>query len=229
MKMLKMVNNIAVTCFLVNMVSALKTIKLGVPIPWSGNNWNAGPRFAAGITVAVNRINADPTLLPGYNVTFVWGDSQCEEKTTLGVLSRMFMNKNGELPVHALIGPACSDGCRSGSFLLDNWNIPMVSYGCAAGFLSKTSIYPNFARTVGVYSKSGHIFVNLMKQFNWKRIAILTSESGLWADIMNGVRAKVGSEEGLQVSYYQNFNKETVTDELLERMLREAVTKSHSK
>lgn len=205
-------------------IHSLKQIKLGVPIPWSGKSWDAGPRFAAGITVAVERINRDPTLLPGYNVSFVWGDSQCEEKPSLGVIARMLSAKP---PVNVIIGPACSDGCRSGSFLTDNQNIPMVSYGCAASFLSDSTKFPNFARTVGVYSKSGRIFVNLMRQYNWDRIAILTPTSGLWSSIMNGVRADIEAEKNLHVSYFQNFIKDSVSDAFLRRILRDAVSKAH--
>ena len=108
--------------------TTLKQVRLGVPIPWSGTNWDAGPRFASGITIAVDKINADPTLLPGYNVSFVWGDSKCDEKASIGVMTDML--KNDQFPVNALIGPACSDGCRSGSFLSDHlkvgiqYNIP---------------------------------------------------------------------------------------------------------
>lgn len=206
--------------------STLKPIRLGVPIPWSGDNWDAGPRFASGITIAVEKINKDPTLLAGYNVSFVWGDSKCDEKASIGVMTDML--KDEELPVNALIGPACSDGCKSGSFLSDHLNIPMVSYGCAASFLSETKRFPNFARTVGVYSKSGQIFVALMKHHGWDRLAILTPTSGIWSSIMNGVRRDIETAEALQVSYFQNFNKDSVTDDFLKRILKDASTKAHS-
>ena len=207
--------------------TTLKPIRLGVPIPWSGDNWDAGPRFASGITIAVEKINKDPALLAGYNVSFVWGDSQCDEKTSLGVMTDML--KDEKFPVNALIGPACSDCCKSGSFLSDHLNVPMVSYGCAASFLSETKRYPNFARTVGVYSKSGQIFVELMKQYGWDRLAILTPTSGIWMSIMNGVRQDIEKSDTLQVSYFQNFHKNSMSDDFLKRILKDASTKAHSK
>lgn len=205
----------------------MKNIKLGVPIPWSGKSWGAGPRFAAGITVAVENINNDPTLLSGYNVTFEWGDSKCEERDALAVMLDMYTKS--DQPVNAIIGPACSDGCKVGAMMAAHWDIPIVSYGCAASFLSSHSTYPNFARTVGVYSKSGRIFVGLMKEYNWKKISIITPTSGIWSSIMNGVRQDIESEDGLEVSYFQNFNHETVSEDFLRRILQDAVKKSHSK
>ena len=213
---------------------ALKPIKLGVAIPWSGSSWDAGPRFASGITIAVEKINNDPNLLPGYNVSFVWGDSKCEEKAALEVIVDMYTktdscSANGTAPINVIIGPACSDGCKVGALLASHWNIPMVSYGCAASFLSKPSVFPNFARTVGVYSKSGKIFVSLMRRYKWNRIAILTPTSGIWSSIMSGVRKDIEKTDNLKVSYYQNFDEESVTDEFLKRSLEEAVKKAHSK
>lgn len=206
---------------------SLKQIKLGVPIPWSGEKWDAGRRFAAGITIAVEAINKDPHLLPGYNVSFVWGDSKCEERDGLAVMLDMYTKT--QHPVNAIIGPACSDGCKVGAMMASHWNIPIISYGCAASFLSSPNAYPNFARTVGVYSKSGRIFVELMKQYNWNRIAILTPTSGIWSSIMNEVRRDIENENNLEVSYFQNFNDETVTDDFIRRILSDAVKKSHSK
>lgn len=206
-------------------LEAYKEIKLGVAIPWSGASWDAGRRFASGITVAVEKINNDPYLLKGYNVTFIWADSQCTERGGLETIVDMYTRGK----VDAIIGPACSQGCKVGSLLAAHWNLPIVSYGCAVAFLSDIKTYPNFARTVGVYSQSGRIFVHLMQKYNWNRIAIITPTEDTWSSIMNGVRSDIEKTEGLEVSYFQNFNKNTVTDATIKRNLLEASKKSRSK
>ena len=59
--------------------------KLGLLIPYRKvtphfpNDYNKGEAFAAAMTIAVERINADPTLLADYNLTFVWKDTECNE------------------------------------------------------------------------------------------------------------------------------------------------------
>ncbi len=205
-------------------VSSVSEIKLGVSIPWTGTNWDAGRRFASGILIAVEKINNDPSLLPGYNVTFEWKDSQCEESASLTVAVDMYMNN---IPrIHALIGPACSDGCKAVGYLANHWNIPIVSYGCGSEQLSNKVKFPTFVRTVGVYSKSGNIFVRLMKRYNWDRIAILTPTSAIWTSIMNGVRREVEKNK-LKIAYYQNFNSATVTNAFITDALKTAVTKAH--
>ena len=203
-----------------------KELKLGVLIPWTGDKWNAGPRFASGIVIAIEKINADPYILPGYNITFEWQDSKCEESVSLTAAVDMYARINPH--VHALIGPACSHSCKSVGYLANHWNMPLISYACGSVELSNKKNFPLFARTVGVYANSGKIIVNLMKFYKWDRIALLTSTDFLWTSIMTGVQADV-TKANLKIAYYQNFNVGSVTDAYLQEILKTASTLSHSK
>ncbi|XP_065051020.1 atrial natriuretic peptide receptor 1-like [Rhopilema esculentum] len=201
-----------------------KELKLGVLIPMTGDKWNAGPRFASGIVIAIEKINADPNILPGYNVTFEWQDSKCEESVSLTAAVDMYARINPH--VHALIGPACSHSCKSVGYLANHWNMPLISYACGSVELSNKKDFPLFARTVGVYANSGKIIVNLMKFYKWDRIALLTSTDFLWTSIMTGVQADV-TKANLKIAYYQNFNVGSVTDTYLQEILETASTLSH--
>lgn len=205
-------------------VSNRAEIKLGVSIPWSGVNWDAGPRFASGILIAVDRVNNDPNLLPGHRLSFEWKDSKCEESASLTAAVDLFANTSPK--IHALIGPACSGGCKAAAYLSSHWNMPIISYGCGSEELSDKINFPTFARTVGIYSKSGDIFVRLMKWYGWDRIAIITPTAFVWTSIMNGVRKEVEGNK-LKIAYYQNFNDATVTEDALDEILREASKRSH--
>ena len=209
-----------------SLTNTTKEIKLGVSIPWSGTNWDAGPRFASGILIALDRINNDPYFLPGLNLTFEWKDSKCEESASLTAAVDLFAKTTPT--VHALIGPACSGGCKAVAYLANHWNLPIISYGCGSEEFSDKKSFPTFARTVGVYSKSGDIIVSLMKWYKWDRIAILTSTSFLWASITDGVRTDV-EKNGMKISFYQNFNEETVTDAQLENLFTKASKKAHGR
>ena len=201
-----------------------KEVKLGVSIPWSGVNWDAGPRFASGILIAIDRINNDSSLLPGQKLTFEWKDSKCEESASLTAAVDLFASTSPR--IQALIGPACSGGCKAAAYLANHWNLPIVSYGCGSEELSDKKNFPTFARTVGIYSKSGDIFVRLMKWYNWDRIAIITPTAFIWTSIMNGVRKEVEKNK-LKIAYYQNFNDAMVTDDVLKEIFAAASKKSH--
>ena len=204
----------------------LTELKLGVLIPWTGENWDAGPRFASGILLGIDRVNSDPTLLPGYKLSFTWQDSKCEESIALTAAVDMYSKSQPK--IHALIGPACSHGCKAVGFLTAHWKIPLISYACGSVELSNKEVFPYLARTVGVYASSGQIIVNLMKHYKWDRISLITSMDFLWTSIMASVRNDV-EKNNLKVSYFQNFNYDTVTDSYLQSIFTEAKTYSHGK
>ena len=79
-----------------------------------------------------------------------------------------------------------------------------------------------------MYASSGEIIVNLMKFYNWNRIAIVTSTDFLWTSIMAGVRSDV-EKNNLFVSFFQNFNDETVTDSYLKDLFKAASSQAHGK
>ncbi|XP_065654311.1 atrial natriuretic peptide receptor 1 isoform X3 [Hydra vulgaris] len=199
----------------------LEKILLGAALPWDGN-WPVARRFASGITIAVNKINSDPYLLPGYHVDFEWKDCQCNDRVSLSsIIDLININK-----VNAIIGPACSDGCKLGAFLGSHYNIPVVSYGCGASYLSESSVYTHFVRTIGDYSQSGKIFVKLMQKYKWDQIAIISPGKPTWNDITSGVKKHL-ERNGLKVSYNEDYSTDDPTPQDIKQTLSNAVKKSH--
>ena len=204
--------------------SNITELNLGVLIPWTGENWDAGPRFASGVLIGIDRVNSDPNLIPGYKLVFTWQDSKCEESIALTAAVDMYSKSQPQ--IHALIGPACSHGCKAVGYLTGHWKIPLISYACGSVELSNKELFPFLARTVGVYASSGDIIVNLMRHYRWDRIALITSVDFLWTSIMAGVRNDVERNK-LMVSYFQNFNHDTVTDNYLQSIFTEAKKHAH--
>lgn len=101
--------------------------KLGLLIPYStvvphfADDFNKGEKFAAAMTIAVERLNADPTLLADYNVTFVWKDTECNE--LIAVHEQLNQINSG---VQAFIGPGCN--CHTAARNAAAFNISMISY-----------------------------------------------------------------------------------------------------
>lgn len=101
--------------------------KLGLLIPYStvighfSDNYNKGESFAAASTIAVERLNADPTLLSDYNVTFVYKDTECNE--LLAVREQLEQINSG---VQAFIGPGCN--CQTAARNAAAFNMSMISY-----------------------------------------------------------------------------------------------------
>lgn len=101
--------------------------KLGLLIPYSkviprfSTDFNRGANFAAAMTIAVERLNADPTLLADYNVTFVWKDTKCDE--LIAVHEQLNQINSG---IQAFIGPGCN--CQTAARNAAAFNMTMISY-----------------------------------------------------------------------------------------------------
>ena len=108
--------------------------KLGLLIPYRKvtpyfqNDYNKGESFAAAMTIAVERINANPTLLADYNLTFVWKDTECNE--LIAVREQLNQINSG---VQAFIGPGCY--CQTAAKNAAAFNMTMISFVSMQSFM----------------------------------------------------------------------------------------------
>ncbi|XP_044174474.1 atrial natriuretic peptide receptor 1-like [Acropora millepora] len=198
-------------------------IKIGALIPWNGS-WEAGQRMASALLVGFDTVQNKMNLLQDYNLTYSWKDSECNAGATLRALTDFQAN---EPDIHAYIGPGCSVGCVPGGFLAAYWNIPMISYGCIESTLSDKLKYPTFVRTVGTYHQSGHMFLEIMKHFKWKEVAILSSTESLWSQVASFMKNETSRNSEFKVSYFHGFTPGFTTDEQFKEMLRSASQVAH--
>ena len=120
-----------------------KTCKVCLPIHFAlllpiKGSWDMGPRVAGAAELAVTRINADKTLLPGRVLEYSWADSGCSAKQGLAAMGELLA---GESRIDAVIGPACSSACEVTSHLSGGQGIPQISWGCTSPTLSDKNEY----------------------------------------------------------------------------------------
>ena len=116
--------------------SAAGDFTVGLLIPLNdaadiGGDIKAGKYYASAISVAVDRINQQPDLLPGHNISFIWNDTACDEEKTLQALIYQIYDAK----VSAVIGPGCT--CNTSARNAAAFNIPMISYVSTNHFHSK--------------------------------------------------------------------------------------------
>ncbi|XP_078374364.1 atrial natriuretic peptide receptor 3-like [Oculina patagonica] len=177
----------------------VKDVKIGVLLPMTGY-WPIGKTSASAITIAVDKINKDPTLLLGYNISFMWNDSMC--LAAEGLNQAVEFRISG---VDAIIGDGCDIICEPAAILAASWNLPMISWGCESSKLSEKSIYQTFARTVGSFSKMGGLFMSVLGYFKWKSIGIIASTESIWQLAMSGLM-KVFLENDINIRYIHTLN-----------------------
>ena len=100
-------------------------LTIGLILPYklsSGSNQNRpGEYYASAMTIAVDNINKDPTLLPGINLSFIWADSECDEEKSIEALIHQ-----REKGVHAFIGFGCK--CFTQARMAAALNLPIISH-----------------------------------------------------------------------------------------------------
>ena len=94
-------------------------------------SWNGGLKTAGAAALAVERVNADKTLLPGRILQYSWADSGCSAQQGLAAMGKLLQ---GESRMNAVIGPGCSAVCEVTSYLSGGQNLPQIGYSCKCTF-----------------------------------------------------------------------------------------------
>lgn len=97
------------------------TIGLILPYKVGSPDVPPGNRYASALKIAVDRINRDPTLLPGITLSFTWDDSECLEELSIQALIEQW-----EKRVDGFIGFGC--GCSTQARIAAALNLPVISH-----------------------------------------------------------------------------------------------------
>ena len=115
-------------------------------------------------------VNADPAILHGKRLEFVWRDDGCDRFKSLAEFSDM-LGRFG--PIDSLIGPGCDEGCEVAAVLAQSKNIAQISPTCSAPLLSNKENFPLFVRTTGPDTKWAPAIVAFMQWAAWTRLSIV--------------------------------------------------------
>ena len=185
------------------------TIVLGVLFPWRGF-YPAGSHGAAGaISIALDAVRSDTKNFKlindgGYTFNYTWADTKCSIQLGLPAIVDMYFGRKGHPRVDAFIGPVCSVVCEPGGHLLKDWGVPMISFGSTSNLMSDKTLYPTFARTIGPLIFVAPMFVNIMRKFEIRKVAIFTGSDAIWTSACATIRNALLSDE-VHVTDYVAF------------------------
>ncbi|KPP61551.1 guanylate cyclase 2G-like [Scleropages formosus] len=135
-------------------------------------------RLGSAIQLAVNRVNSDQGFLGGHNLDFVYTDSDCNAKMSLGSFVDQVWREN----ISALFGPACPEEAEVTGLMASKWNIPMFSFVGHSVKMDDTTVYDTFVKLVPSLKRTGEVLVKTLDFFGWTHIAMLGggSRSNTW-------------------------------------------------
>ena len=100
-------------------------LTIGLVLPYSAGVGEVrglpGKYYASAITLAIDDINNDESLLPGIRLNFIWNDSKCVEELSIDALIYQW-----EKRVHAFIGFGCK--CFTQARIAATLNLPIISH-----------------------------------------------------------------------------------------------------
>lgn len=153
--------------------SAVEEIKIGVLLPEDDKySWSL-PRTQPALEYAVENIEKQMKLLPGYKIQLYFNDSKCSE--TFGPLAAIEMYV--QRLAHVFIGPACDYAVAPIARFTKYWGIPILSAGALVNAFKNKKEYSLLTRVQGSFDKAGEFFLMMCQHFNWTNVGLLYKEN----------------------------------------------------
>uniref|UniRef100_G3N7D5 Natriuretic peptide receptor 1b n=1 Tax=Gasterosteus aculeatus TaxID=69293 RepID=G3N7D5_GASAC len=151
-----------------------QNVTLAVILPQSNTDYPwAWPRIGPALERAVQTVNADPALLPGHHLAYVYKNSEdkqgiCSES----VAALMAVDLKLANDPWAFIGPGCSYTSSPVGLFTTHWDVPMVTAGAsAAAFYG--GVYPSITNTGPTHKKLGRFALRICQHFGWRQHVML--------------------------------------------------------
>ncbi|KAF5306158.1 hypothetical protein FQR65_LT07434 [Abscondita terminalis] len=125
-----------------------------------------GLAVSGALTMALEEINNDPTILPNVTLVLRWNDTKGDQVLGTRVITDMICDG-----VAVFFGPEGS--CYVEGIVAESNNIPMISYKCSDCRASKI---PTFARTEPPDTQVTKSVISLLIYYGWNKFSVMYEE-----------------------------------------------------
>ncbi|CAH1785979.1 unnamed protein product [Owenia fusiformis] len=141
--------------------------------PLSKEAGDIGLGVLPAVQMAIEQVNANRTLLPGYELEVIVEDTQCDMAVGTKLLFDMFHKS----PPVMLFGGACPQVTGPLAQTTVPWEMAQLSYADTDPGLSERDRYPYFFRTVPSDIDLYPAVLALLKHYNWTRVGTIYQDS----------------------------------------------------
>ena len=127
------VNGSGVTNGIVTFPDKRKQLWIGLLLPFTlashgGEYGGGGAKFyAEAFNLAIEKINNDSSLLPGYKLDYVFNNTRCSELDGIRAMYYQYQTRDRKgLPIHGFIGLGCQ--CSTAAKFASAMKVPIVSH-----------------------------------------------------------------------------------------------------
>ncbi|XP_053197501.1 guanylate cyclase 2G [Scomber japonicus] len=168
---------------------------IGFQAPWNMSFPFSALRLGSALQIAVEKVNTNPSFLGNYSLDFVFADTDCNPKLSLGGFIHQVWKEN----VSALFGPACPEEAEVTGLIASTWNIPMFGFVGQSSKMDNSAIYDSYIKITPPLKRSAEVLVKTLEFFGWSHIAMIgggldsntwDKVDALWKTVENPLRAK---------------------------------------
>ena len=129
---------------------------------------------------AVQKVNADPSLLPAVALAFAirdtCSDSNVALKESLEYVNTVAKTNQSAYSISGIVGAASSDVSITVANLVQLFNLPQISYASTARQLSDKTRFRYFLRTVPPDLLQANAMADIVHYFNWSYVIAISSD-----------------------------------------------------
>ncbi|XP_054898851.1 guanylate cyclase 2G isoform X4 [Poeciliopsis prolifica] len=161
--------------------------------PWNTSFPFSARRLGSAIQIAVEKVNNNPSFLGNYSLDFVYKDTDCNPKESLGGFIQQVWREN----VTALFGPACPEEAEVTGLIASTWHIPMFGYVSQSSKLEDGEMYDSYIKIMPPFKRSAEVLVKALEFFGWSHVAMIggglktntwDKVDALWETVENPLR-----------------------------------------
>ncbi|GAU88441.1 hypothetical protein RvY_01140-2 [Ramazzottius varieornatus] len=154
--------------------------------------------------MALEHVNTQSDLLPGYRLDLKWNDSECEPGKGITILYDLLYNPPQKI---MLLGPGCSTVTTTIAEAAKMWNLIVMSYGSSSPALSDRKRFTTFFRTHPSANLNNPAYVQLFKHYGWKKINIIQEAEEVFVSSVENLES-LCKQAGIDIVTRQSFLKD---------------------
>ncbi|XP_073839417.1 receptor-type guanylate cyclase Gyc76C-like [Musca autumnalis] len=151
-----------------------------------------GLAISGALTMALEEINNDTSLLPNVHLALRWNDTKGDTVLATKAITEMICDG-----IAMIFGP--EGHCYVEAIVTQSRNIPMISYKCPE---NKASSIPTFARTEPPDTQVIKSVISLLRYYGWSKFSILHDEG--WTMVAELLKAEA-IKKNMTINHKESF------------------------
>ncbi|XP_015186034.1 PREDICTED: gamma-aminobutyric acid type B receptor subunit 1 isoform X2 [Polistes dominula] len=176
-------------------------LHIGGIFPINGKGgWQGGQACKPAVDLALDDVNREKNLLPGFILKLHSNDSECEPGLGASVMYNLLYYK----PQKLMLLAGCSTVCTTVAEAAKMWNLVVLCYGASSPALSDRNRFPTLFRTHPSATVHNPTRIKLLQKFGWSRVAILQQAEEVFISTVEDLEARC-KEAGIEIVTRQSF------------------------